>query len=315
MTAMIDRLGSTRTASLVLATALILLFLAGCSSSRKTVSSSTVLLAADHNRRGILATARGDRDTAVSEFRTALALNGSIENNDGMAANLLNLARFHRQQGDPAQARAFIDRALPLVTPSAPLCGDVAFEKARVCQLSKDFPAAELWAQKALEAAPEADRSSRLNLLGRVLSQRGNMVEAQKHAEAALKSAQDEENREEEANSLRLTGDIHAAARRFQAAMVAYEKGLAIDKELGLGSKIAGDLTRLAGVAAGANDLNKALGFYERAAEVSLQGGNKQGAAGALEQLAIIHEKLGRNDMAQALRREREQLLHEQGEK
>ena len=58
-----------------------------------------------------------------------------------------------------------------------------------------------------------------------------------------------------------------------------------------------------------AGDTGKALGFYTRGYDVSVNGDDPLGAASALLEMARLYEQAGAPEKAQSARAEREKLL------
>src|SRR3990172_5133073 len=112
-------------------------------------------------------------------------------------------------------------------------------------------------------------------------------------AEAALAANRKSGVRGEEANSLRLLGDIAAARRDRTNARDLYAAALSIDKDLAKSRKIADDLRALGAVAAAGEDTGGALAFYTRAYDVSINGGDRREAAQALLLMAPLYEENG----------------------
>jgi tetratricopeptide (TPR) repeat protein len=237
------------------------------------------------NRRGLAAEARGDADGAIIAFREALKTHRSVEDGDGAAAALVNLARVHRLKEEPGAARERIDEALLLVPPDSPLFPEAAFEKAKVSLAAGDLPAARDWARKAALAATGPSRGRFLNLLARVDFLRGAAGEARSGAEAALAANRSAGARAEEANSLRLLGDLSSAGGDRKGAERLYLEALAIDKEIAESRKIAADLMALGAAAAAGGETERALAFYGRAAEVSRNGDDPKGVDAARREM------------------------------
>ncbi len=237
------------------------------------------------NRRGLAAEERGDAEGAIYAFREALKINRSVEDAEGAAVALLNLARVHRLKGEPVPARERIDEALLLVAPDSPLFPEAAFEKAKVSLAAGDLPAAREWARKAALAETGPSRGRMLNLLARVDFLGGAEEEARVCAAEALAANRGAGARAEEANSLRLLGDVSAAGGDRKGAERLYLEALAIDKEIAESRKIAVDLMALGAAAAAGGETERALAFYGRAAEVSRNGDDPEGADAALREM------------------------------
>ena len=295
--------------SLLLPCALLWLGCEGCSGSPPAPVPPVKERAVARNRQGLAAEARGDRDGALAAFGESLKLHRSVEDLPGAAVALVNLARVHRLRGELPLAKERIDAADPLLPPGSALFPEMAFEKAMIGLASGDLPAAREWATRAVDTEKGGASGRMLNLLGRILLLEGRSDEAHGRAEGALAANRNAGARGEEANSLRLLGDIATVREDRRRAGEFYAASLSIDKGIANSRKIAADLRALGALAAGAGDTENALGFYTRAYEVSINGDDSRGAASALLEMARLHEKAGAPEKAQSARTEREKLL------
>ena len=256
----------------------------GCSSPAPVPVPPAQERALTWNKRGLEAEARGNHESAISAFEESLRIHRSIENFDGIAALLLNLARVHRQKTDLSIAKERIVETLRIISSDNPLFPEAAFEKAKVELALGNLPDAEDWARKAVPAEKKPYSGRMQNLLSRILFLEGKTGEALPLAESALESNRKSADRAEEANSLRLTGDIALAEGDPQGAQARYLEALAIDKEMALSKKIASDLRSLGAAAFARGETDKAMAFYERAATVSRGGGMPAEAEAALSE-------------------------------
>jgi len=295
--------------ALLLFCALLWLAGSGCSGAVPKPVPPAKERAGAWNRRGLAAEARGDRNGALAAFREELKINRSIEDTDGSAVALVNLARLHRLKGELPSAKERIDSALPLVPPESPLFPETAFEQGKIALAAGDVPAAKVWAEKAVLASKGASAGRMLNLLARILFLDGKADEARVRAGDALEENRKAGARGEEANSLRLLGDIAAARADRKMAEERYLDALTIDKETAESMKIAADLRALGAVAGARGDTARALDFYARAVEVSRNGGDPKEAAAALLEIARLCERTGSPEKAKSALAEREELL------
>ena len=283
--------------------------LMGCATTAPVTISPRQQEANRHNDRGIAAEARGDHSLALEEFSRSVQGNGAVENSTGIVVALVNSSRACRHKGDFAAAQALMTRAVALVPPPHGLSGEVAFEMAQV-KLHLNGPTDALpWAEQAVSNDHSSQRGMRLNLLGRILLAQGKTVEAEVTVREALELNREQAFRSEEANSLRLLGDLHFTGGRFQSAADSFDRALTIDKELGSSGKIAADLRGLARSAESAHDDSGAIAYYGRACAVSSAAGDLAGAASDLLILSRIHHRRGENERAEQMLAEREQLL------
>jgi tetratricopeptide (TPR) repeat protein len=162
---------------------------------------------------------------------------------------------------------------------------------------------------KAVLAEKGASAGRMRNLLARILFLEGKTDDAQARAGDALEANRKAGVRGEEANSLRLLGDIAAARADRKAAEGLYLEALSIDKETAESGKIASDLRALGAVAEAREDSARALAFHSRAVEVSRNGDDPKEAAAALLEMARLHEVAGSPEKAKSALAERENLL------
>lgn len=309
VTAMNDTFRKWRVRSGVFFALLLTLSASGCAGKPSVAPSTLQMEAIRHNQRGIRAEARGERLRAFEEFAESLRINRSIENSEGMVVSLVNSSRVHRHNGDAATALAVINGAIPLVTPRSPLYSEVAFEMAQALLLSGELNEASMWASKAAAAENGVKRGMMVNLLARTLYLKGTMAEAEAMAREALLLNRENGLREEEANTLRLLGDLQVNGKRRAEAAESFSQALAIDKALGKSRKIAADLRALAFLSQSQSDQDPALVFYRRAFAVSSAGGDWSGAADDLLEMSRIHEKRGEKEQSERLLSERDALL------
>src|SRR4051812_5739037 len=88
--------------------------LAGCAgrAEPQAVLPAKRLQAIEANNRAAALVQRGDYAAAADEFRRALEIERSTENEDGIAANLINLSIVYQRLGDRAAARAAVAEIL-----------------------------------------------------------------------------------------------------------------------------------------------------------------------------------------------------------
>jgi tetratricopeptide (TPR) repeat protein len=248
-------------------------------------------------------------ERAYQEFKTALQLSSAIDDVDGTVAALLNLARMARRAGALTVAEDYLQRASTKVPEVPGRKGDLAIEKSLLLIAQQRLEEAKVWAERAVALSVADNRAACLNLLARVQWQRGDVGGAEACARKALLALGGAGGRVEAANAHRLLGEIAMAAGRDEEAGRSFNDALALDKEAGLSSRIAGDLRFLARLASRAARDQDAERYLYRAFEVSLNSGDPQGAANDLALLADISRKSGDFERAEALDGQRRELL------
>jgi tetratricopeptide (TPR) repeat protein len=225
----------------------------------------------------------GELLRAQQNFSKTLALQQSLDDTNGAATTLINLATVAHQMNDDEAALNWLDKILlekeNIYPPESRLAA--AFHKAviltdleRKSEADTYLQAAEnLCGQKcALGFSMEALRARLLLLNG--------------DAEGALAIAQvlgkkDEAGKEEQANALRVAAMAEEKLARTAGAMQHYQAALEIDKSLGLSVRIGNDLNGMARVATRLG-LDREAAEYSRRA-VLVDGAHRQSPAAPRE--------------------------------
>lgn len=261
--------------------AVVLGVLAGCAAPSAEPPPAIFERIAEFERRGFRAQADGECRRALSYYRQALRLNRSVENLDGIATDLLDLAILYRKLDRDEDARAAIDEASALPEIQAFIRSDAAYERARLYLKQGDFASAERSAERALSLDKTRRTQSRLNLLGRIALLDGRHALALNRAQAALDSERDGMSpKTERANSLRLMAQAYARMGRDDEAKSHYLAALRADKEAGAGAKAALDLRSLGELSLKAGDRRAAEAYFRRAAVIDENGGQGGQEAG-----------------------------------
>ena len=236
--------------------------------------------AVEFSQRAQAAYQRSEYPAAIKLYTMALQLDRSIENTDGIAVNLLNLAKVSQVVGRFAEAHGYLDLLLggenTLGFKPAHLAA-AAVQKALLRLNENNIGEATGWVDKATGYCI-AD----CQLNGVISNVRASIALHNNDADAALywgkkgiagnKTGNKEGNESglqiEYANYLRLTAQACVMRNEFDAALLLLNEALAVDKTLGLPEKIRLDLVQLAGVYGGMGKPDLAGIFRERARRV-----------------------------------------------
>lgn len=197
-------------------------------------------------RSGRAAFNAGDYVAAAHYYDASLRVSRSVEDTDGIASALVNLATVYRAAGKRDMAEDALAELL-----DAPLLPFRNSDTARAAYLLALIHADAGDADGALRWADAADDvdiavSGRTgNLRARLALDSGDHAGALTRARAALEHNRTLSDRMEEANSLRLIGIASQAAGRASEAEDSFRAALAIDKAEGHAAKIASDLACL----------------------------------------------------------------------
>ncbi|HEB02567.1 MAG TPA: tetratricopeptide repeat protein [Nitrospirae bacterium] len=249
-----------------------LILACGGGPSTTPVASPTMKRSNNHNVNAQAAYERGDMALAMKLSTEALRLSRSVEDTEGTAKNLLNIAAIYRVRQDRAAAHESLGELFDPAGVRYPdrLLARGGMIKALLYIDEGDLLKASEWADKAVLLC-KGSRCEAMagiyNLKGRVLLLRDNVPGAQEYAQrghraGGVKSA-------ESANSLRLLGDSSLALKDYERAESLYQDALEMDKSLGLSSKIALDLKGMAEASIGQGRVEKARQYLLRAIDVS----------------------------------------------
>lgn len=182
----------------------------------------------------------GDAAYAVDLLRSALEQTSKLNRPDEIVVTLSRLAEAQLASGQPAEARASVERAVAVAraattTTRQQLIVDSQLRAARIYRRSGEPEAAQNAAQQAHDGSAGTDRADLHELarieLGHLALQRGDAVQARRFAEAAQKSARLTQLQNIEAQTL--VADALRAERRDAAAEAAYRKAIAAVDQAG----------------------------------------------------------------------------------
>jgi len=254
---------------------LLCLSLLGCGTSpeqRNALSAETYR----HNERAVRAYALGDLPRAAAEYQLTLRAAQAIEDAAAIAVVRINLARVWRESGSYEQSHqqlAALFAAPQLAYPAASLAA-AAILQGQLYLEQEDVAAATEWAARGEQTCQSGcEVRPSLQVLRAQLAMRvGRLDEANKLVEEAIGALKSPAQAVEQANALRLSGELAYAVQDDVRAITRFEQALALDRKLGLPFKIHLDLTHLAQTAARAGRAAEAANYQARAAAVGRAG-------------------------------------------
>ena len=250
--------------------------LAGCGQNPPRPSEAQQA-AVQWNQRAQVAYARGDYAQALAHYQQALALSRAIEDVNGIARELINLAVVHRKLGRPAPARAALDEILvPAGIPfTAGQRAEATYRLALFAAEDGDAARARTLGEQALALCTGcASEGAIRNFQAGLRLAAGAAMEAREHARRALELNRGLGDRAEEANSLRLLADAALRLKDYAAADNGYQQALALDKDAGHPHKITADLLGLGEVALAQGKKPDAADYFRRARSVAEAAGD-----------------------------------------
>lgn len=270
-----------------------LVWLCGCGHAPEVPTNVRLDEAIQLSQQGSLAYKRGEFATAIGCFESALRLDLSIENHEGIVNGRLNLAQALQAAGKTGEAQRQLDF---LLEQGAKPISDAQRARAAAAkallQLKQGQTAdAGRWAGQARRDCHETcpDAAPILNIQSRIALDRGDVANAQSLAQAAL--ALLEPASDESATSLRLIGAALLRQGKANDAAGFFQRALAIDRELGLPARIADDLMQLGDAHGVSGNKGKAKDFYRRALVVAEAANEKTLVKLAQEKIAQLEQQ------------------------
>jgi tetratricopeptide (TPR) repeat protein len=256
------------------------LFLIGCGAKHPTLSDAH-LSAVKLTQRAESSFKNSDYENALRLYSEAIKINRSIENIDGIAINIINMAIVYRRLGDSDNAHRCVDEVLDtsLITHYALRLSEAAFLKAMLYFDEKNYDKALEWTDKSLtfcQSSQCSDIGKVYNLKGRAYLEKGDVASAISYGNKGLESNKEDGHKTERANSLRLIANAKLMKGEYEDARKFYEDALSIDKTLGLSRKIAQDLMGMGNTYFKQGNKNSALDYFKRALSVSESAGDKE---------------------------------------
>lgn len=297
-----------------------------------------------------------DRDRAVACLEQALPIFRRLPDQKSLAASILvQLGNVYSRQLDYAKARAVWNEALKIHEelgdkPSqASVLGSIGlsyfnvndeqkarehFNRALVILLSDDYPESAMKERAGVSLPGYKSEPTNISVLRRnefewqrainianIYNIMGDMEKGREYFEKSLVSARVTKNQNRIRLSLFFIGSTYERQERWQEALPYYEQTLQISRVLPGKSELASDLTTLAGINVQLKRWQDALQHATEALLIYQSlGADKNnlfvGYAGALNQLARVHDGLGNRRLAifyekqavNVLQRERQQL-------
>lgn len=280
-----------RTISFLLLPTFVLL-LTACTQKVVRKQPTQIQQADRHNLLGIAAESRLQLTVADAEFMEAFRLHSGVEHYHGMVMSLVNRSRLYRSQGETAKTEKVLQQAVQLMPHVPELKVEVCFEMSKLALMKGNHDDAVNWANRGVESADAVDMARMLNLQALTFMQKSFFQEASIAADSALKASRGTVDKREEANALRILGDLAYADNRFNESLEKYEAALSIDKELAISSRISDDLRRIARSLTKSGGLSAAMTHYQRSLAINLAEHDLKRGAEDQEILRILSEQI-----------------------
>ena len=246
--------------------------------------------AVGYNLQGKQFSQNKDYRNALISYNKALQVDRSIENADGIALNLLNLAQIYLALNQVDTAQASLDEVFNNATGIFQVSQQIqaAMQKALIFNSLSQHKLAGEWISRAnmLCGASCAQRGLILNVQARFALDEQQPDIAIDLANRALSVHQKEMLTHEIANSLRLIGEAHLDKQLSDKAIPFLQEALQLDKNQGLPARISLDLLLLG--MAHKNISDHAVVFFRRSLAVSQAAGDLVGEQRAIRALDSV---------------------------
>jgi len=218
------------------------------------------------------ALARGDVRGAQNQFLDVLDRGRAVEDQDTVAIGLLNIAAVLHRSGELAASRARLIELLEHQPPFAPEFAGRAEARLALIELqSKRLEESARHAQNA-EAHCGASCPWRLalgNIQAGIALRSGDLASAEVRALATRTAAASANDIREEANSLRILGEIAGERGQGAEARAALLAALELDRKSAIPERIALDLLALSRLELALGERKAARDYARRAADVA----------------------------------------------
>lgn len=255
---------------------MLLALIAGCGSPPAR-NSAMLDNAVAYNQQGQQLFQNNDYSNALIAYSRALQVDRSIENVNGIALNLMNLAQTYLALNQLDEAQAALDEILANAAGlfNAEQMAQASIQKALIF-IRKALPAEE-WVNKADLYCSDAcsHKGLILNVQARLALDKNQPDIAVDLAKRALSLHRKKKLSSEIANSLRLTGEGYLDQQLPGNAIPLLQEALQLDKEQGFSVKISMDLLLLG--KAHKSIPEQSIVFFKRALAVSKAAGDAEG--------------------------------------
>lgn len=249
----------------------------GCSSTPPPNLSLTHEKSIRTNDEAHSAYIKGDYLKALNLYEKALKISRSVEDLDGIAINLINIAVTHRKLENFDKAHLAVDGIL---NPeyggySNILRSEATYIKALLFTDKKEAEMADSILASGLILCQKSrckNEGKIYNLKSRIALIKSEPIVAEEMAKEGLAINKKSGNLKEVANSFRLIGDAALMQKDINKARTNYKEALKLDKNLGLSRKIVQDLIGLGDSLFVEENVIFAKQFYKRALVVNKNG-------------------------------------------
>lgn len=235
---------------------------------------------------------------AVHFYNTLLAINSGYLKGEGSSLDALR--QFNLDWENIRKGQAWSAKHIDSHQLAAHVCRRIA--ALEILDLRQSFNERTQWLKAGIDASEVlkdiSGKADMLSKLGVVQAKKGNLNQAIKHYENALRIYTETADRLGESNQLGNLGLAYAAKGHLTKAIQYYEKALVIDKELQDKRGESTDLGNLGNAYYYLGDYDKAFSHNQKHLKIAREIGDLQGEGEALGSLGVIYDALGNHQHA-----------------
>ena len=256
------------------------------------------------NNIGLIKQIRGDLDSALDNFNSALDLNKHLNDTKGIAVQLSNIGLLKHIRGDLDSALDNFNLALNIFKNLYDLKneGTLMNNIGSVLADRGDFEGAMKHYIESLKISERlADfkgKASTLGNIGQIFLIKRELDEALKYSKEALEISKQQGDLTGISTKLNNIGKILYSKGDWHEALDYYKQSLEIDEKLGYLSGIAADLGNIGHVLEKKGKLKKAMEYQKRMLKISEDLGDLFGKSTALENIGFLFHHQGDYNLA-----------------
>jgi tetratricopeptide (TPR) repeat protein len=218
------------------------------------------------NTQGVALDIKGDYEKALIYYFKSLLIREELNDKQGIASSLNNIATVYRNQGNYKDAIEFFIRSYKI----------------------KD------------EIGDKKGAANSLLGIGNILKEQGELTQAIEYFEKSLQIRENIGDKKGVANSIMAIGGVKHIQKEYDLAVELFEKANVIQKEIGDRYGISNSLNNIAVTYQEKGLLTKALEYYFESLKIREEIGDKLGITSSLSNIGVVYQKQGK--YAEAIR-------------
>ncbi|MFN3916238.1 MAG: tetratricopeptide repeat protein [Flavobacteriales bacterium] len=231
------------------------------------------------NTQGVALDIKGDYEKALIYYFKSLIIRESLNDKQGIASSLNNIATVYRNQGNYKDAIDFFIKSYKI----------------------KD------------EIGDKKGAANSLLGIGNILKEQGELTQAIEYFEKSLQVREEIGDKKGVANSIMAIGGVKHILKEYDLAVELFEKANVIQTEIGDRYGISNSLNNLAVTYQEKGMLTKALEYYFESLKIREEVGDKLGITSSMSNIGVLYQKQGKYNEAIRFGQKSLQIAREMG--